>query len=87
MSVDSGNRRSDSPLARPVQPSASATSGAALIVLHLACVALVCVPYLLAELILGSHTAKNPVGAIHALRPEGPRSIVGSLGVLTGIFT
>ena len=60
--------------------------GAAFIVLYLICVVLICLPYLFAELAIGRHTAKNPVGAIKTLRPRGAWYMVGGLGVLTGVF-
>ena len=60
--------------------------GAAFVVIYLACVVVVCLPYLLAELVLGRHTQRNPVGAITKIRPRSPWSLVGGLGVLTGVF-
>ncbi len=60
--------------------------GAAFVAIYLACVLLICLPYLFAELVLGRHTTKNPVGAIAALRPRTPWVLVGGLGVLTGVF-
>jgi NSS family neurotransmitter:Na+ symporter len=62
--------------------------GAAFVVIYLICVLLICLPYLFAELALGRHTQKNPVGAIKAARGKDwtPWSLVGGLGVLTGVF-
>ncbi|HKI83187.1 MAG TPA: sodium-dependent transporter [Candidatus Krumholzibacteria bacterium] len=60
--------------------------GAAFVLLYLACVVLICLPYLFAELVLGRYSHKNPVGAIEAIR--GRRSLwawAGALGVLTGV--
>ncbi|SHK55778.1 sodium-dependent transporter [Rhodothermus profundi] len=62
------------------------SGGAAFVVIYLICVALICVPYLFAELVLGRHTQKNPVGAIRALRPGSPWVWVGGLCVITGVF-
>jgi NSS family neurotransmitter:Na+ symporter len=59
--------------------------GAAFIIIYLACVVFICLPYLIAELALGRHTQRNPVGAILKLRPRSPWSLVGFLGVLTGV--
>ena len=59
--------------------------GAAFIIIYLACVVFICLPYLIAELALGRHTQRNPVGAILKLRPGSPWSLVGFLGVLTGV--
>ena len=64
---------------------AGTNGGAAFIVLYLACVLLICVPYLYCELSVGRHTKKNPVGAILALRGKSPWTLVGGLGVLTGV--
>ncbi|HXV75907.1 MAG TPA: sodium-dependent transporter [Candidatus Polarisedimenticolaceae bacterium] len=60
--------------------------GAAFVLLYLACVLLICLPYLFAELAVGRRTAKNPVGAILALKPRSAWPVVGGLGVLTGVF-
>ncbi len=60
--------------------------GAAFVVLYLVCVLLICLPYLFAELALGRHTQKNPVGAILKVRAGTPWALVGGLGVLTGVF-
>ena len=60
--------------------------GAAFVLLYLGCVLLICLPYLLAELALGRHSQKNPVGAIRAIRRGTPWTLVGGLCVLTGVF-
>jgi NSS family neurotransmitter:Na+ symporter len=60
--------------------------GAAFVIVYLACIALICLPYLLAELALGRHSQKNPVGAIKAVAGRTPWVIVGGLGILTGLF-
>ncbi len=62
------------------------SGGAAFVVIYLVCVALVCLPYLFAELVLGRHTQKNPLGAIRTIRPGSPWVLVGGLCVLTGVF-
>ncbi len=59
--------------------------GAAFVIIYLLCVVLICLPYLLAELALGRHTQKNPVGAIRALRPGSWWTLAGVLCVLTGV--
>ncbi len=65
---------------------AGQNGGAAFVILYLACVLVICLPYLFAELVLGRHTKKNPVGAILAVRGgKTPWAIVGGLGVLTGV--
>jgi len=61
------------------------SGGAAFVVVYLICVLLICLPYLFAELALGRHTQKNPVGAIRAIRRRTPWVFVGGLGVVTGV--
>jgi NSS family neurotransmitter:Na+ symporter len=60
--------------------------GAAFVIIYLVCVLFICLPYLMAELVLGRHTKKNPVGAILAIKKRTPWALVGGLGVLTGVF-
>ena len=60
--------------------------GAAFVIVYLACIAFICLPYLFAELALGRHSQKNPVGAIEAVKGRTPWMVVGGLCVLTGIF-
>ncbi len=62
------------------------SGGAAFVVVYLLCVVLICLPYLFAELVLGRHTQKNPLGAIRAIRPGSSWVLVGGLCVLTGVF-
>ncbi len=65
---------------------AGENGGAAFVVVYLICIALICVPYLFAELALGRNSQKNPVGAIAAIRKNTPWMLVGGLCVLTGVF-
>lgn len=60
--------------------------GAAFVVLYLVCVLFICLPFLYAELVLGRHSERNPVGAIRAIRPHTPWMLVGLLCVLSGFF-
>jgi NSS family neurotransmitter:Na+ symporter len=64
---------------------AGTNGGAAFVILYLACVLLICLPYLFAELALGRATSRNPVGAIAAVGGGKPWRWVGGLGVLTGV--
>ncbi len=41
---------------------------------------------MLAELTIGRHTEKNPVGAFKAIKPGTPWKLVGYMGVMTGVF-
>ena len=65
---------------------AGENGGAAFVIIYLACILLICLPYLFAELIVGRHSNRNPVGAIKAIAPNTPWWLVGGLGVLTGVF-
>lgn len=58
--------------------------GAAFVLLYLACVLVIALPILLAELSLGRHTTLNPVGAIRKLSKSKTWPLVGYLGVITG---
>jgi NSS family neurotransmitter:Na+ symporter len=59
--------------------------GAAFVVVYLACVFVIGVPVLIAELTLGRHTSLNPVGAIRAVSKSRFWPLVGYLGVATGV--
>jgi neurotransmitter:Na+ symporter, NSS family len=59
--------------------------GAVFVLIYAGCVFLFGVPIMFAELSLGRHTKKNPVGAIKAIAPGSPWKIVGYLGVTTGL--
>jgi len=59
--------------------------GAAFVLIYLACIFLVCLPYLFGELVLGRFSQKNPVGAIAAVRGRSAWRLVGGLGVVTGV--
>ncbi|HUP19136.1 MAG TPA: sodium-dependent transporter [Gemmatimonadota bacterium] len=64
---------------------AGANGGAAFLLVYLGCVAFIGAPVMLAELVVGRRTQRNPVGAFRALAPNSAWVIVGTLGVLTGI--
>ena len=59
--------------------------GAAFVLIYLICVICIGIPVLIAELTLGRHTQRNPVGAIKAIAPKGLWKLLGYLGVITGI--
>jgi len=65
---------------------AAENGGGAFVVVYLVCIALICLPYLFAELALGRNSQKNPVGAIAAIKKGTPWVLVGGLCVLTGVF-
>ncbi len=64
---------------------AGQNGGAAFLVIYLVAVALIGAPVMLAELIIGRKTRRNPVGAFKALAPGSAWVVVGGLGVLTGV--
>lgn len=64
---------------------AGQNGGAAFLLIYLGAVALIGAPVMLAELIVGRRTQRNPVGAFKALAPRSAWVAVGGLGVLTGI--
>ena len=51
---------------------AGENGGAAFVILYLACILFICLPYLFAELVVGRSSHKNPVGAIKAIAPKTP---------------
>ncbi|OGU19150.1 MAG: Na+-dependent transporter [Ignavibacteria bacterium GWA2_55_25] len=59
--------------------------GAAFVLLYLACVLVIALPVLIAELALGRRTTMNPVGAFQALTTSKYWPFVGYLGVITGV--
>ncbi len=59
--------------------------GGAFVLIYLACLLFLCVPYLFAELALGRNSKRNPVGAIRAIRGHSLWSLVGGLCVVTGL--
>ena len=64
---------------------AANNGGAAFLVVYLVCVVLIGMPVMLAELTLGRHTRKDPVGAFKSICPKGMWWLVGALGVATGL--
>ncbi|RMD81420.1 MAG: sodium-dependent transporter, partial [Candidatus Dadabacteria bacterium] len=56
----------------------------AFVLVYLAAVALVGVPLLVAEVLIGRSARRNPVGAFRTLRPGRAWPLVGWLGVVTG---
>jgi len=59
--------------------------GAAFVLMYIAFVVIIGLPYMFAELALGRASKKNPVGAIEMIRPKSVWKWVGALGVLTGV--
>ena len=59
--------------------------GAAFVLLYVACVFVIALPVLIAELSLGRRTTLDAVGAFKALSPSKKWPMVGYLGVATGV--
>ena len=59
--------------------------GAVFVLIYLAFVFLIGAPVMVAELSLGRHTNRNPVGAFDAVAPWSWWKLVGLLGVMTGV--
>ena len=58
--------------------------GAVFVLVYLACVILICLPIMLAEMTIGRRAQLDPVGSYAALRPGSAWWLVGGLGVLAG---
>lgn len=63
---------------------AGQNGGAAFVFVYLASVVFISLSVMIAELTLGRHTRKNPVGVYEALAPGSAWKYLGMLGVLTG---
>jgi NSS family neurotransmitter:Na+ symporter len=59
--------------------------GAAFVLLYVACVFIIALPVLIAELSLGRRTTLNPVGAFKAISSSKYWPLIGYLGVVTGV--
>lgn len=57
--------------------------GGAFVLFYLFCIMVIGIPIMLAEMVIGRHTHKDPVGAFRNLR-GGPWTMVGWLGVTAG---
>lgn len=58
--------------------------GAVFVLVYLLCVLLICLPIMVAELVIGRHAQLDPVGSFAAIRPNTRWWLVGVLGVLAG---
>lgn len=58
--------------------------GATFVMVYLLSVAVVGLPILVAELVIGRRSQRNPVGAFRLLKPATPWFLVGVLGVIAG---
>ena len=58
----------------------------AFVLIYLAAVLLVGLPIMIAEILIGRRSRRNPVGAFEKLRPRTPWKWVGALGIFTGFL-
>ncbi len=64
---------------------AGANGGAAFVLVYLCCIIILGLPIMIAEIVIGRHTGKDPVGAFKAIG-TGPWKMVGYLGVAAGFL-
>ncbi len=60
--------------------------GGAFVLVYLLCIAVIGLPIMLSEFVLGRKTNLNPVGAFNALKPNSPWVGIGFMGVLSGFL-
>lgn len=65
---------------------AGENGGAAFIFIYLICIAIIGLPVLNAEILLGRTTQRNPVGAFRALSSNRAWVLVGGIGVAAGFM-
>jgi NSS family neurotransmitter:Na+ symporter len=65
--------------------TAGSNGGAAFLFLYLLCILFIGLPVMIAELSIGRHTRRNPVGAFEAIKPGSPWKLIGYMGVFTGL--
>jgi NSS family neurotransmitter:Na+ symporter len=63
----------------------SQNGGAVFVFVYILAVAFIGFTVMLAELTLGRHAQRNPVGAIDYIRPRSPWKLIGYLGIVTGV--
>ncbi|MCF6269440.1 MAG: sodium-dependent transporter [Melioribacteraceae bacterium] len=65
---------------------AGENGGAAFIIIYLVCIAIIGLPVLIGEVLLGRTTQRNPVGAFKKLSNSKFWAVIGSLGVIAGFI-
>jgi len=63
----------------------SQNGGAIFVLVYILAVAFIGFSVMLAELTIGRHTQKNPVGAFEYIKPRTPWKLTGYLGIITGV--
>ena len=64
----------------------SQNGGAVFVFVYILAVAFIGFTVMLAELTIGRHAQKNPVGAFEYIKPGSPWKLVGYVGIIAGIF-
>jgi NSS family neurotransmitter:Na+ symporter len=65
---------------------ASQNGGAVFVFVYIVAVAFIGFTVMLAELTIGRHAQKNPVGAIDFIKPGSRWKLIGYIGIIAGIF-
>lgn len=64
--------------------------GGAFVLVYLACIAIIGIPVMMSEILIGRHSQKNPVDAVLSLskseKVSPAWSIIGAMGILTGLM-
>ncbi|HSV97209.1 MAG TPA: sodium-dependent transporter [Spirochaetota bacterium] len=63
-----------------------ANGGGAFVFVYLVCILIVGLPIMIAEIVIGRHTAKGPVGAFKIIGAGSRWRFIGYMGVLSGFF-
>lgn len=63
----------------------SQNGGAVFVLVYILAVVFIGFTVMLAELTIGRHTQKNPVGAFEYIKPRSPWKFVGYMGIITGV--
>lgn len=58
--------------------------GGAFVLFFILCILIVGIPIMIAEMVIGRHTRRDPVGAFRTLRPRSLWVVIGWLGVVAG---
>ncbi len=64
---------------------AGENGGAVFVLIYVVFIVIIGLPVMIAELSIGRHTEKNPVGAFKKLFPPSLWKVVGGIGVITGV--
>lgn len=62
------------------------SGGFAFLMIYIACVILIGMPIMGAEMVIGRGSGRNPVGAFRVLLPGSPWWLAGAIGVITGVL-